>query len=86
MLVGPAWLWILTFQLPPTIVPNNDSDALYIVMQGTTRQVFNDFSAFVSNVESRLDNGAIVQRFTASGRFIDADVVLTASLITVNLR
>jgi len=67
----------------PAVQPAIDGKGIFAIHSGGTTQVYTGFGAFEAALSERLTSGDKVKRLTASGRFDDAELTLTARTINV---
>ena len=70
----------------PAIVPDADSEGLFLIVQGGSSQLFFDFEGFSEELAQRLTENAAVKRITATGAFDDATATMTANWVKVKLK
>lgn len=70
----------------PTVQPATDGKGLFAIQGGGAIQLYRSFSAFESALSARLATGAKVKRLTASGRFDDVEMTVTARTINVVMK
>ena len=71
---------------PPIITAQNDSNGVFQIVQGESRQFFFTFDGFAAELALRLDAGSEVASIISRGIFNDAIAILSADLVTVTLK
>lgn len=69
----------------PSIVPKDADDGIYVIRQGSVRQLYTNFASFIEGLESRLTSGELVMRIGAAGLFNDSEGILTAHTVHVKM-
>ena len=70
---------------PPIIAAQNDSNGVFQIVQGESRQIFFTFDGFAAELAQRLDAGSEVTSIISRGLFDDAIAIFSADLVIVAL-
>ena len=71
-------------EMDTTIQPNAET-GIYFIYQNNTWQLHTLFSNYLSDLQSRLDNGGAVRGVSARGTFEDSTAVMTVKGMTVHI-
>ena len=69
----------------PSIQPLDGGEGVFSIAQNGTKQLYFTFEGFVTDLEERLENNAVVKDIVATGSFNDSAATLTSGHVAVKL-
>lgn len=76
---------LVSLATEPTIKPGVEGESHYIIEQSERYKLYPSFENFVTDLQRRLDGGAMVRRIVAPGSYDNGDGILTAKRLLVVL-